>query len=138
MASESLTQHLAEHLRSRDDFISWGGEEAVVRLAYSTYVLRTARGMTQEELAGDVGTAQPNISNIEAGDSNPTLKTIGRLAAALGVDLCDVLRRDPERVIDEDEGWFETGARTVTASTAAAAAVADTRTGTPAEPAWAA
>ena len=43
--------------------------------------------MTQEELAGIVGTKQPAISRLEKGDYNTTLSTFFKVANALGLDI---------------------------------------------------
>lgn len=49
--------------------------------------LRLERGWTQSELARRVGTRQANISRIEAGLGNPTIKFIQKLATAFECDL---------------------------------------------------
>ena len=43
--------------------------------------------MTQQQLAAASGIRQSEISRIESGNGNPTLKTIGALARALGAEL---------------------------------------------------
>lgn len=48
---------------------------------------RVQRGWTQTELAKKVGTRQANISRIEAGLSNPTLKLIQKIIWILELDL---------------------------------------------------
>lgn len=45
---------------------------------------REERGLSQAELAREVGTSQPAIARLEAGGTEPTLRTIARLARALG------------------------------------------------------
>ncbi len=57
------------------------------RLASDLIGLRRARCMTQQELAAASGIRQSEISRIEGGNGNPTLKTIGALARALGAEL---------------------------------------------------
>ena len=47
--------------------------------------------LTQSELAFKVGIEVPNLSVIENGKSNPQLLTIVRIAAALGVELTELL-----------------------------------------------
>jgi transcriptional regulator with XRE-family HTH domain len=46
---------------------------------------RIARGMTQAELARDARVSRPNLSAIERGDREVTLKTLRALAAGLDV-----------------------------------------------------
>lgn len=48
--------------------------------------LREARGLTQEHLAHFAGLATRHLQKIEAGQVNVTLRTLGRLGAALGVE----------------------------------------------------
>lgn len=46
--------------------------------------------MTQEELARAADMRQPRIAEIERGDANPTLSTLAKLAAALGVSVSEI------------------------------------------------
>lgn len=48
---------------------------------------RKKSGITQSELSKLTGIAQGDISNIETGNANPSIKTLQRLAAALGKKL---------------------------------------------------
>jgi XRE family transcriptional regulator, regulator of sulfur utilization len=63
---------------------------ALRALAWNTVTLRRARGLTVEKAAWDVGMAPRLWSKVEAGDGNPTLNTIVRVAAALGADIRDL------------------------------------------------
>ncbi|HTV75081.1 MAG TPA: helix-turn-helix transcriptional regulator [Candidatus Acidoferrales bacterium] len=45
---------------------------------------RTRTGLTQEELAKRMGTSVPAISRLESGFHMPSMKTLQRLAEALG------------------------------------------------------
>jgi ribosome-binding protein aMBF1 (putative translation factor) len=49
--------------------------------------LREARGLSQRELAGLMGTTQSAIARLEAGGSRPSISTLERLAGALGLSL---------------------------------------------------
>lgn len=92
---------------SRDEAvrIDWAGEEALVRAAHWVYEWRRQRGITQTDLAEKAGTGQPNISALENGDANPTLRTLGRISAALRCDLIELLRPidSPEHV--QERSW---------------------------------
>jgi transcriptional regulator with XRE-family HTH domain len=58
-------------------------------------IIRSARdrsGLTQRELASLVKISPARISDYEAARVDPTLKTLGRIAAAAGLDLDVVLR----------------------------------------------
>ena len=57
------------------------------RLAF--YRLRN--GWSQKELAGRVGTSQSYIARLEAGEIDPQVSTLNRLAAALEVSAAEIL-----------------------------------------------
>ena len=57
------------------------------RLASDLIGCRQAKRMTQQQLAAASGIRQSEISRIESGHGNPTLKTISALARALGAEL---------------------------------------------------
>ena len=48
---------------------------------------RKSAGITQKELSQKSGIAQGEISKLENGNANPSIKTLQRLAAALGKTL---------------------------------------------------
>lgn len=48
---------------------------------------RNAEGLTQKELALRSGIAQSDISKLENGNANPSIRTLQRLAAAMGKTL---------------------------------------------------
>ena len=54
-----------------------------VVLGYKIKVKRTIRLMTQEELARKIGIDQSDLSKIEKGTANPSLKTLSRIAKGL-------------------------------------------------------
>jgi transcriptional regulator with XRE-family HTH domain len=56
--------------------------------------LRKRKGWSQAELARRAGISQPYIVMMESGArKNPSLKMLGKLAKALGVDVTALLRR---------------------------------------------
>lgn len=77
-----------EPARSRPpDLRAWG---RWIRL------LRTARGLTQEELGHLAGTDKNTIGRIERGEKNVGVAYVWRLAPALGVRrTCSPMRRTP-------------------------------------------
>lgn len=54
--------------------------------------LRVPRGLTQEQVAAAVGTSQSHYSKIELGLVSPTIRTVRKIAEALGVDPIELLR----------------------------------------------
>ena len=48
---------------------------------------RRASGMTQKELSDLTGIAQGDISKLETGNANPSLRTLIRLAEGMGMQL---------------------------------------------------
>lgn len=75
------------------------GQQAVFEAAYGMAMQitewRERRGMTQAQLAEASGIDQGDISRIERGSINPTEKTLGRIAEALGTELRLVERAHP-------------------------------------------
>lgn len=67
-------------------------------LGQAVYDRRVALGLSQAELARRAGMTQPQISNIEGGDSVPTLPLLTRLAKALDAAL--------NIQLDEDDSAF--------------------------------
>jgi len=53
-------------------------------LAAAIIAARMQAGLTQAELADRMGTKQPYIARLEAGATNPSHKTLERIAAATG------------------------------------------------------
>lgn len=53
--------------------------------------LRKRRGMTQEQVALAAGITQSHYSLIERGLISPTMRTVQKLADALGVDFRELL-----------------------------------------------
>lgn len=58
-----------------------------IRLASELRRLREARGLSQRELAEQVGTTQSAIARLEAGNNPPNLLLLDRIADALGAEL---------------------------------------------------
>ncbi|MGW4647165.1 helix-turn-helix domain-containing protein [Kitasatospora sp. NPDC004289] len=63
-------------------------------LGQAVYDRRTELGLSQAEVARRAGMTQPQISNVEGGDSVPTLPVLTRLAKALEASLTIALDGD--------------------------------------------
>ncbi|MBE0547255.1 MAG: helix-turn-helix transcriptional regulator [Rubrivivax sp.] len=61
------------------------------RLARHLRALRAARGLSQEALADLADLHRTYVGSIERRERNVSLDNVERLAAALAVDICDLL-----------------------------------------------
>lgn len=48
---------------------------------------RKSSGLTQKQLSEKTGIAQADISKLESGNANPSLRTLQRLAAGMGMQI---------------------------------------------------
>ena len=56
--------------------------------------LRLAKGWSQNRLSEEAGLSQTYISYLEAGTKSPTIKTLEKIAQALGVSISALLEED--------------------------------------------
>jgi predicted transcriptional regulator len=61
------------------------------KLARHLQKIRQAVGITQEELAEQIGVSTPYIGRIETGTITPNLKLLQKIARALGVKVKDLI-----------------------------------------------
>jgi transcriptional regulator with XRE-family HTH domain len=66
--------------------------EAGLQVAGQVREIRKARHLSQRQLAGRMQVPRTYISKIENGKAIPTLGSLERLAAALEVDVCQLVR----------------------------------------------
>jgi ribosome-binding protein aMBF1 (putative translation factor) len=67
-------------------------------LASALIDARNRAGLTQEELARKMGTTQPVVARLESGRTRPSMRTLERLAEAIGSRLLiSFERRDAKR-----------------------------------------
>lgn len=85
---DELQQSLEDPRKAMD----FGEAMAKVDVAYALSRARSAKGLTQKELATRLGTSQSYIAKLERGDANPSVGTVGRMFAALGLRLSPELR----------------------------------------------
>lgn len=77
-----------EQLQRDPDYLAAEEElRPLLDLADAVIALRLARGWSQAELAERAGTKQANISRLESGLANPSVKFLHKLASALGETL---------------------------------------------------
>ena len=60
------------------------------RLGANLRALRKAKGMSQEAFADALAIHRTYVGGLERGERNVTLKTVERIASALGVDPADL------------------------------------------------
>ena len=68
----------------RKEYEALQPEHAVVQAIIDA---RKNAGLTQKELSERTGIAQGDISKLENGNANPSIRTLQRLAAAMGMTL---------------------------------------------------
>jgi transcriptional regulator with XRE-family HTH domain len=66
------------------------------RLARNIRELRTARGLTQQQMAKASNMPRATWANLESGDANPTLQVLHRVAIALQIQLEELVA--PQRI----------------------------------------
>jgi transcriptional regulator with XRE-family HTH domain len=74
----------------------------ILDLADDVFHLRMERRWTQAELARLVGTKQANISRLENGEANPTIKFLQKLSRAFNTDLAVRLRSQPAEILVQE------------------------------------
>ena len=79
---------------------------AAQRLGRQFQRLRTRRGLTQEQLAVNVGLSRTFVTRLELGQYDPTLSTLVRLAKALRVSVTDLLGESMSASV-----WWQVGAQ---------------------------
>jgi transcriptional regulator with XRE-family HTH domain len=72
-------------------------DEEGIDVARAVRDIRHSRGMSQRQLAGRMQVPRTYISKIENGKAMPTLSSLERLATALEVDICALLRDSRSR-----------------------------------------
>jgi transcriptional regulator with XRE-family HTH domain len=77
---------------------------AAQRLGKQLQRLRTSRGLTQEQLAVNVGLSRTFITRLELGQHDPTLSTLVRLAKVLRVSVTDLLGKSMSASL-----WWQVG-----------------------------
>jgi transcriptional regulator with XRE-family HTH domain len=75
--------------------------EAGLQVAGQVREIRKARHLSQRQLAGRMQVPRTYISKIENGKAIPTLGSLERLAAALQVDVCQLVRDSRSRRDEE-------------------------------------
>ena len=82
-----FNQYLAEQLKDSSFKAEYDALEAEFAIIQAMITARQKTGMTQKQLAERTGIHQSDISKLERGNGNPSLRTLSRLAEGLGMKL---------------------------------------------------
>lgn len=83
----NFNDYLAQQMENpgfKDEYEALEPEFAIIQAIIDA---RKSSGITQKELSQRSGIAQGDISKLENGNANPSLRTLQRLAAAMGKTL---------------------------------------------------
>jgi transcriptional regulator with XRE-family HTH domain len=81
-------------------------QESGLEVARAVRDIRRSRKFSQRQLAGRMQVPRTYISKIENGKAMPTLSSLERLARALEIDICDLLRDARSRHHEEAASIF--------------------------------
>lgn len=83
--SNSFNDFLKEQLQDAEFRAEYEALEPEFAIMQAMIDARKATGMTQKQLAEVTGINQADISKLERGSGNPSLRTLQRLAAGMGM-----------------------------------------------------
>lgn len=84
---DGLRKLLADQPMAPQCMSEWDVLQPEIAVAQAMIAARGRAGMTQKKLSEMTGIAQSDISKLECGTANPSIKTLQRLAAGLGMVL---------------------------------------------------
>lgn len=91
----SFDEYLNEQLKNPEFKKEWDVLEPEFTIIQAIIDARKNSGLTQKELSEKSGIPQADISRMENGNANPSLKTLRRLAKGMGMNL--VLKFVPQK-----------------------------------------
>ncbi len=83
----TFDEYLGEQLKDEEFKKEYDALEPEFAIMQSLIDARIRQGITQKELSERSGIAQGDISKLERGNGNPSVKTLRRLAKAMGKTL---------------------------------------------------
>ena len=83
----SFDEYLNEQLKDPEFKKQWDALEPEFTIVQAILDARHKSGLTQKELSEKTGITQADISRLEKGNANPSLRTLRRLAAGMGMNL---------------------------------------------------
>lgn len=82
-----IQKYLNEQLKNNDFKKEWNNIQPELQIIDTLIEARKAKKITQKQLSELTGIAQGDISKLENGSANPSIKTLQRLADGLGMML---------------------------------------------------
>ena len=79
--------YLNEQLKRPSFKAEWDALQPELTIAQAMIDARKESGLTQKQLSERTGIAQADISKLERGNANPSLRTLQRLAAGMGMNV---------------------------------------------------
>ena len=83
----NFRETLNEQLKNPEFRVEWESLEPERQTIMAIIEGRQSKDLTQKQLAEVTGITQADISRLETGTANPSLRTLKRLAAGLGMKL---------------------------------------------------
>lgn len=83
----NFNDFLKEQLKDHEIKAEYDALEPEFAIIQAMIDARKLKGITQKDLSERTGIAQGDISKLENGNGNPSLKTLQRLASAMGMSL---------------------------------------------------
>ncbi|MBP5262532.1 MAG: helix-turn-helix transcriptional regulator [Clostridiales bacterium] len=84
---DDYQKYLDKQLQSEDFHKEWEALEPEYAIMKALIEARDSEGLTQKELSQLSGITQSDISRLEHGNANPSIRTLKRLADAMGKKL---------------------------------------------------
>ena len=86
-AMTNFNDFLAEQMENEEFRKEWEALEPEFTIMQAMIDARNEEGLTQKDLSERSGIAQGDISKLENGNANPSIRTLQRLANAMGKKL---------------------------------------------------
>lgn len=83
----TLENALADRMKEPDFRAEYEALEPEFAIIQAMIDARKSRGLTQKQLSEKTGIAQGDISKLENGNANPSIRMLQRLAAGMGMKL---------------------------------------------------
>lgn len=80
-----LKNYLDKQLQDKEFKEEWEALEPEFSVMQAMIDARKSAGLTQKQLSEKTGITQADISKLESGNANPSLRTLQRLASGMGM-----------------------------------------------------